>query len=510
MVATITPQLTLVSDCDAVEDWTGDPTLDTEVYIQGTGSLSAKVSKITYTAMKPLPAPADLTGQIIYAWMMTSTILGSDTKANGGTRIRVEDGAGNWREWYVAGKDTWTGGWECFAARADYGWDAQSATAPDITAITAIGVVFKMLASSTKINFWWDVVRYGTGLQVTAGTEADPATFEDIFSEDDATANKYGVIGKYEGVYYLTGKLIIGSTTEGVATYFKDASQIIVFKDKPFGVFYEIEILGNATATTKVYFGTKSGEVGISGCVFKPAGDSKYKFTATNTNITDLGIYGCTFLDADTISLPTYSTTREVLSSSFEACATVLISTCTVKFCKFINADDAGAEISSTTLNMTDSDFITCPYGVRITVTGTFTFDALMFTGNTVDIDNTSGGAVTVNCVNGSNPTTYTGDTTIVNVVYLTVDVIDEDLNPIQDAAVYIERISDGATLMNELTDVNGRAQETYNYLGDEDIIVRIRKSSPTATRYLPIETSGTITSAGYTLTAVLYEDTIA
>lgn len=510
MAATVVPLLTLIHACDAVDDWTGSPTLDTEIFLQGTGALSAKVSKTTYTAMKPITA-ADLTGQKIYAWMNCATPALLDTKANGGMRIRIEDAAANWREWYVAGKDTYAGGWENFAVAADSGWDAQSATPPDITAVTAVGVVCVTTASVAKINFWWDVLRYGTGLRVKAGTGADPATWEDIYSADNATANKYGILTKYEGVYQLQGKLYIGSTTAGEATYFKDTGKIIIFRDKPFGVFYEVTIEGNATATTKVYFGEKSGGRGISGCIFNAAGASKYKITATDANITDLGLYGCLFIDADTISLPAYAATKEVLSCNFEKCAKVLADTCTVQYCNFVSADDRAVEMSSTTHNISDSNFISCPYGVQIPNTGTYTFNALMFSGNTTDIDNTSGGSVTVNCVNGSNPTTFTGDTTIVNTVYLTVWVEDEEGAALQGAAVRIERLSDNQQLMNEETDVTGKAEETYNYVGDENIEVRIRKSSSgEPARYFSYKTSGTITSGGYTLTAVLIKDEIA
>ena len=61
--------------------------------------------------------------------------------------------------------------------------------------------------------------------------------------------------------------------------------------------------------------------------------------------------------------------------------------------------------------------------------------------------------------------------------------------------------------IMNELTNASGIAQEDYNYTTDQDITVRIRKSS-TGTRYVPAQTSGQVKSTGYTLTWVLVEDT--
>ncbi len=62
--------------------------------------------------------------------------------------------------------------------------------------------------------------------------------------------------------------------------------------------------------------------------------------------------------------------------------------------------------------------------------------------------------------------------------------------------------------LMNEQTDGSGLAAQTYNYLADKDILVRIRLASGSPD-YLPFSTAGTITSSGYTLAATLQSDTI-
>jgi len=500
-----------VTDCDSITDWAPEPVLDNEIYVQGTGALSMKVAKETLTCMFTLASPQDITGKTLYIWAYTLLIRILATQANGGFGLRVEDGAGNWGEWYLAGSDTWTGAWKAFAVHTDTAFSNQSATPPDRTAITKIGVTWTTTAlPKVYPNCFWDALRIGTYLGIKGGSETDPADFDAMLAAEDLVANKWGILAREGGIIFCQGDLRFGSTVAGEATYFKDTSEVIVFRERILEVItYEVLIQGNATATTKVYFGEEVGGRGVAGCMFRSEGASKFDFTATDPNITDLGVYGCYFYDANTVSLPAYSDTRKVLSTSFEGCAPVLIDTCTVKFCSFISADDAGAEISSTDFNMTDSDFINCPYGVRITITGTFTFDALMFTGNTVDIDNTSGGAITVNCVNGSNPVTYTGDTTIVNVVYVTVDVIDKELDPIEGAQVWVYNLTDGVEIMNKATDVNGRAQTTVSYVGDKDLEVRVRKSTPPEVRYLPVKTYGTLTSAGFYTTVTLYEDLI-
>jgi hypothetical protein len=502
------------SAADSLTDWTGSGlAVDTVQFVQGTGSISSYLAAASTTRYWSFSCvPTDVSGKAIYFWFALGKVAWLKTKAAGGLTLKLTDASGNWALWNVAGSDTLPhNGFICHCVHTSVPPDSQSATPPDLTRITS----FEIRANGSfpgKAYLWVDAVRYGTYVQIKGGDATSPATFEDIYAAESDVNNRWGVLDKVNGIYFVQGKLYIGSTTYGESTYFEDANQVVVFKQAivPPG-FYEIAIQGNAGATTKVYFGRKVGDKGVSGCAFRTApGATPFKFTASDPNITELGIYGCSFFDASTIELPAYSDTREVLSTSFEACAPVKVSTCRVKYCNFINADDAGAEISSTTLNLTNSSFVGCPYGVRITAPGTYVFDALTFSGNTVDIDNASGGRVEVQCVNGSNPTTYTGDTTIINVVYVTVKVVDPSLNPIEGAQVWVYNVTDGSVIMNKATDANGVAQATVNYTGDKQLKVNVRKSTPPATRYLPSTTYGALTSSGFSTTVVLYPDLVA
>ncbi|TET41494.1 MAG: hypothetical protein E3J60_04500 [Dehalococcoidia bacterium] len=516
MAATIVPLLTTVHDCDAVSDWTGSPTLDTEVFIQGTGSLSMKVSKTTSTHMKSIAA--DLSDTIIYVWILGGSIAQFDTKDNGGIRIRVEEGATpNWGEWYVAGKDEgYEGGWQCLAVRTTQAFTAQSSPAPDKTQINAVGVVFKVLASAAKINCWWDAVRYGTGLRIKGGTEAEPGTFADVVTAEETAANRWGIVIESEGVLMVQGKLRFGSTTAGESTYFKDTSKIVVFRDRPFGTFYDIVIEGNSSGTTKVFFGDKPGDAGISGCIFKPAGASKPKLTAADTNITSLGLYGCSFIDMDTVSLPAYSTSKEVLNCNFEACAEVLADTCIVKNCNFILADDRGVRIASTSHNVTYCNFISCGHCVHINLSDTISFNYLKFSGSNgtdkYDIEHSVAGTLTINCTE-SNPNenyvdeTGGGSTNIVNTVPLTVQGVKTGEEPTNYVRCRIETDPGKVEIMNKEATIsyNGyyKATKDYNYPGSlTNVIVKARYKG-----YLPFETKGTITDKGLTVTAVWLED---
>jgi len=526
MAATVTSDFTVLWDAESTTNWTLNKG-DTYSGFQRQGSycLGDQVSQTSYTDVYSLSSAVNLDGKYIYFWVQ---LWGNpDTLANGGIRFRLSDGT-NTIEVHVGGSDKRGmryGGWEafCFYCNKTYIQDNMTYTTVggslgslDLTNITEVGVGWKMLSKvvGTSPNVLWDVCYYGTKLTVTGGSDTDPATWKDIADADASTSNAWGVISEVEsGVFEIQGKLVFGDSSGTGSVYFKDTSKLLVFKDMWVDA-YSIDVVGNSSGTTYFYWGEKSGTAGINGLTIRCPSGIPLNFDAYthSSNITDFGIYGSTIIDGGTIKLPD-SSSAEVLNTSFISCDIVYAYQCTIQGCNFITANDRALWLP-TNNNVSDCSFIGNNHATYLTTAGTYTYDALQFSNNTYDIENASSGDVTVNAVNGSNPSTYDnsggGTTTIVNSVYLTVYVKDEDNNPVQDAAVYIEKASDGTELMNQLSDSNGKAQTTYNYTGDTDIIVRVRKSSPGATRYFPLKTTGTITSNGFTVTTVLIKDDIA
>jgi hypothetical protein len=126
-------------------------------------------------------------------------------------------------------------------------------------------------------------------------------------------------------------------------------------------------------------------------------------------------------------------------------------------------------------------------------------------TGTQIDINVTGGGSPTVRNSAGST-------TLVVNTVTLTVNVEDRAGDPVASARVSIHEGNDplalGAELMNELSTAGGVATEAFVFSSDQAITVRIRKSSSADNpRYRPVNTTGTITSDGFTTTVVLDVD---
>lgn len=148
------------------------------------------------------------------------------------------------------------------------------------------------------------------------------------------------------------------------------------------------------------------------------------------------------------------------------------------------------------------SDFINNARATALTTTGTYTFTSNTFSGNLVDLRDDSSGATTVNASGGSPAVLEEVDdavTTVVNTVTLTVTCKDEAGAAIQNVQVAIIKNSDGAILMNELTNASGVATESFNYSSDTAVTINARKSTA-APVYFPEVRGGTITSSGLTL----------
>lgn len=140
----------------------------------------------------------------------------------------------------------------------------------------------------------------------------------------------------------------------------------------------------------------------------------------------------------------------------------------------------------------------------------TLTFDNVTVTGQVWN--DASANTLTINATNGSSLTagdagTGAGETNIQNSVTITVTVKDlSTKNPIQGARVYLERDSDGAQIINDVTDANGQVSTTYNYTTDTAVSGHARKAS-SSPYYKAADITGTITSAGFTTTILMIKD---
>jgi hypothetical protein len=119
------------------------------------------------------------------------------------------------------------------------------------------------------------------------------------------------------------------------------------------------------------------------------------------------------------------------------------------------------------------------------------------FSGNTADIyiPATRTADITIRVNGGDTPTVQndgSGAVTIENNVTI------ELTNLIAGSRVYIENTTDTAVLFNEI-EATTTFSDTVNFTANKSLLVRIRNAS-SSPKYKPFETTGTLTSSGFSL----------
>lgn len=470
MGGTVVNNLTTIADADSLSPttpiagaWTSDvgsPVLDTELYREATGSIAEAFRSVAthYLIFTRTSGTWDFTDTHVYIWMFSTISKYMATLANHGIEIRIGDGT-NVGYWTVGGSNTYGGGWVCWVVNTARAFDRNSGTAPTLSAITNVGIAVTVISSPRNVdNTWVDIIRYGnSGLTIYGGTEGSPATFE-VLEEDDKltdTDKAYGVIRETAGAYALQGPITIGDSAGTNNTYFKDTNQVIMFEDKPVSsTLYEIKGVGNATGTTEIYLGAKSGTAGISGCFIKSAGTAKFKFTFTDTNITKFGVYGCSLVSSSTIEFQVYNANKEVLNTNFVTCSEVLPHTTIMTNCIFISA--AGKALRFDDIDcidyITKCTFIACQTAIEMTASGTYDpFTDIYNVGNTYDIENTTASAIIINESGTSNVDSEKinnsgGGTTTVNLnVSINIYTKDAEGDDVTGIQVVVETVSNKA-----------------------------------------------------------------
>jgi len=412
MVISVAPNLTEVHDCDSVTGWSdtiAEFSLETNVYVEGSGSLrawiNATLSAVEYYAISTVDMSG---GTHIYIWMLCTGVV--DTKANGGYRIVLYTDSSNYATFYVGGNDTHGTGWLLMCCDVSATPDAETGTF-DPADVTRIGVQFNVLTPAVKqgqvfvYNVFWDIVRYGTGLEITSGV-SDAIEPDDIYVIDNDSTYKYGVVRRSYGAYIFTGELTFGDT--GTASIdFEATNEVILFEENDLvsDIFNSILVLANATGTTNFE---------LAGCFIGGNGVTIFIFEAINTNIDIMTIIGCTFKLCNSILLPVDAVNRLVDGCVFTECGQVIVSTCEVINSKW---DDCEPPlISSESHRLSNAIIQNQDYGIEFDTAGTYSLSNVIFNNiATAHIHNTSGGLVTINASGTTNCTTYTGNTTINN-----------------------------------------------------------------------------------------------
>jgi len=216
-------------------------------------------------------------------------------------------------------------------------------------------------------------------------------------------------------------------------------------------------------------------------------------------------------IDATASSVFAYSDPNVTIkSSTFTGGATATTGSVTVRNGALLNGGTfdcgvsyeggAGSTITDVTVNGV-LDFDTA---------GTYTLDGCTIS----EVTNSSGGSITINLTNGSTITTNTGPNITMNTP-VTVSVNAKDSNNstnIQDARVYLIAgaggdLAEGTVILNADTNSSGIVEDaSFNFTNNQPVVGRVRKGT-VSTYYKTASLSGTITSAGLSITSFMSKD---
>lgn len=322
MANQITDNRALVDSANAIGNWVvavagggSSLTLDTDVKIEGTGSLAEQISSSRRGALYNYTATQDLTGVVMYLWINCGIVGLLDLKANGGFTVRF---AGptitDFFEVYVGGSDAWPvsveGGWTQFVvdvglARSTAitnGWTG--GTAPLLNAVQHVGYTAITAGTMTKTadNTWIDELRSlaantpGIIIEGRNGGSTDWNS-ADIFTQLTVSAGTF--IEGAGGSYVLNTPIQHGindTTTHG----FADTNQVWLWSDQEFILdgFYSLSALGNSGGTTNFNLGLKTGTgdaaIGAQGLVIAaaPAG-AVWDMDFNDPDLDAVNFYGC-------------------------------------------------------------------------------------------------------------------------------------------------------------------------------------------------------------------------
>ena len=200
---------TELDDADNNTGWNDLTTADTDIKVEGTGSMSGIFradGEQGYYDHGSVPATA--VGKVWRGWIFTNNIAYMGAMGSNAYTLFCYDSSSESNHIDLFGSDTYPGGWF-------YWWQDMD----DFTTVTLANVdrwgIQAGHDSSAKnvINTWMDVMRYLDGYYITGGTTGDRVGLADVLTADKGTTTLYGygITQEFGGAYFLTGELQIGN-----------------------------------------------------------------------------------------------------------------------------------------------------------------------------------------------------------------------------------------------------------------------------------------------------------
>jgi hypothetical protein len=315
-------------------------TADTDVFIRGTQSYGQITSTSRLGLMYDAGAAQDWSDNIFYYWVNCGVVPLLDTQTLGGFTIRFCGATvTDWFEVYVGGSDFWPkavqGGWVMFVVDIERARDiatgvlggspirgGTNGTPPATSAIRYTGFsaitasVMPKHVENTWIDSVWRVPRGTPGIVVEGDNTGSPYNWQDVLDASDFTdpTKAWGTAKDLDGVIFLNTLVQFGNN--GSPTFgthdFEDANKVFSFEEQEFVAddVYGFQAVGDPSGTQRLIAGV-NGSAGQGWTILASPIAPRWSFTATDPDIDQVGLYGCSFthtsvIDIDNVNVDVY------------------------------------------------------------------------------------------------------------------------------------------------------------------------------------------------------------
>jgi hypothetical protein len=432
----------------------------------------------------------------VFIWInyLSMFNLEAVSTSGGGLYLIVGSSTGNYKAFCIADSTTtarYNGGWKLFVVdpTKTATWEVGT---PNMAAVTFFGAGVYTNASFRADNLFIDAIKVGHGIRAY-GTGTSSDSWADITADDMGTeANRWGIVQEQDGILYAYGRIDIGDDQGTNSTTFSDSGKVIQWVKQEYydntgtwvpliaDNFMGLKIVDNSTGSTSFTDGVIVGtDRGRSGSTFNGSSLSD-TFVELGTNFSnsgsDINLYNTSFNrlyggitwvnDSDHVF---YSGTVNECGQFDPVGAPV------IRNCIFAQTTDVdSALLWNESINIQDCNFIANSVGAAIempSAAGTpYSYIKLYFSGNTYDVLNSSGSAITVSKAGtpGSNPSTYEGSS-----VTFTASFTHTLTGLAENTEVTYVRVSDGVELFH-VENVTATGETNYSHSGGETVDILI------------------------------------
>lgn len=524
--------------------------LDTEIKVQGAGSMGEFCTTTRAGTFYRYAADQDLSNTHVYAWFNCGIVGLLDIKANQGLTFRARGPTiSNYLEWDLAGSDIYPvavkGGWVMFVIDLEAPTSRTGGTPPATSAIREIGFTFitasvmPRMADNTWVDAMWTLPDGSPGIEVDGRDQTVSAhdwIWQDIIDAADAGAWGTARSGAADEVI-LNTPIHFGVTTGTHDQGFTDKNRTIIWDNQEFVAsdLYGMTVQGNATGAQNFTLGVKTGTgddaTGAQGGKIEAAlAGVRWFFDADDANVDACNLYGVQFIHGSDFQLD--DAQISVISCLFLDCTSAVVSNAgDFLRCSVVDANTADGVAFVTTDDLTDIIFCSFEFSdghaIELTTPNTSTQASKgnSFTGygadasNDAAIYNNSGaGLVTISVTDGGATGEHTvrngtsASTSVLGAVTVTMEALDELAAGILNVQCSLFLQSDDSEVINADSNASGIASTTFTGSTPAAIRWRMRKASGAGAggNFKKASGIGTITAAnGFSVTQVLVPNPI-